>query len=150
MVVYAPAQLISAPAQLITAPAQPPATGVVVYTALLNCSVLSRSTSVSYGPVYSTVAHQVQDDEEEWRHSKVRREGRDHAHRKPTPGSVEASQSNLSSRRRRIQSLELFIFKLSSPVSLLECQCPPNRHLFVISMLSPSLHRSPKSQSPPA
>ena len=35
MVVYAPAQIISAPAQLITAPAQPPATGAVVYTALL-------------------------------------------------------------------------------------------------------------------
>ena len=30
-----PAQLITAPAQRITAPAQPPATEVVVYTALL-------------------------------------------------------------------------------------------------------------------
>ena len=30
----APAQIITAPAQLITAPAQPPATEVVVYTAL--------------------------------------------------------------------------------------------------------------------
>ena len=36
MIVYAPAQLISAPAQLITAPAQLPATGAVVYTALLK------------------------------------------------------------------------------------------------------------------
>ena len=33
---HAPAQIITAPAQLITAPAQPPATGVVVYTALLH------------------------------------------------------------------------------------------------------------------
>ena len=32
--ITAPAQLITAPTQLITAPAQPPATGVVVYTAL--------------------------------------------------------------------------------------------------------------------
>ena len=32
---HAPAQIITAPAQLITTPAQPPATGVVVYTALL-------------------------------------------------------------------------------------------------------------------
>ena len=35
MDVYAPAQIITAPAQLITAPAQPPATELVVYTALL-------------------------------------------------------------------------------------------------------------------
>ena len=34
MVINAPAQIITAPAQLITTPAQPPATGVVVYTAL--------------------------------------------------------------------------------------------------------------------
>ena len=34
MVINAPAQIITAPAQLITAPAQPPATGVVGYTAL--------------------------------------------------------------------------------------------------------------------
>ena len=33
--ITAPAKLITAPAQLITAPAQPPATGAVVYTALL-------------------------------------------------------------------------------------------------------------------
>ena len=32
---YAPAQIITAPAQIITAPAQTPATGAVVYTALL-------------------------------------------------------------------------------------------------------------------
>ena len=32
---HAPAQIITAPAQIITAPAQPPATGAVVYTALL-------------------------------------------------------------------------------------------------------------------
>ena len=36
MVVFAPAKTISAPAQLITAPAQPPATGAVVYTALIR------------------------------------------------------------------------------------------------------------------
>ena len=36
MEVYAPAQIITAPAQLITAPAQPPATGVVLYTALFS------------------------------------------------------------------------------------------------------------------
>ena len=35
MVVYAPAQIISAAVQLITAPAQLPATGAVVYAALL-------------------------------------------------------------------------------------------------------------------
>ena len=38
MVVSAPALIITAPAQLITAPAQPPATGVVVYTALVCLS----------------------------------------------------------------------------------------------------------------
>ena len=36
MDVHATAQIITAPAQLITAPAQPPATGVVVYTALFT------------------------------------------------------------------------------------------------------------------
>ena len=34
-IITAPAQIITAPAQIITAPAQPPATGAVVYTALL-------------------------------------------------------------------------------------------------------------------
>ena len=43
MDVSAPAQIVTAPAQLITAPAQPPATGVVVYTALF----LSGPYSVS-------------------------------------------------------------------------------------------------------
>ena len=33
---HAPAQIMTAPAQIITAPAQPPATGAVVYTALLS------------------------------------------------------------------------------------------------------------------
>ena len=36
MDITAPAKIITAPAQLITAPAQPPATGVVVYTALFS------------------------------------------------------------------------------------------------------------------
>merc|ERR1719374_88519 len=36
-IITAPAQIITAPAQVITAPAQPPATGAVVYTALLFC-----------------------------------------------------------------------------------------------------------------
>ena len=36
MDITAPTQIITAPAQLLTAPAQPPATGVVVYTALLG------------------------------------------------------------------------------------------------------------------
>ena len=40
----APAQLITAPAQLITAPAQPPATGVVVYTALFLLRLSYSST----------------------------------------------------------------------------------------------------------
>ena len=45
MVVYAPAQIISAPAQLITAAAQLPATGAVVFTALLRQeSQLNRMT----------------------------------------------------------------------------------------------------------
>ena len=35
-IITAPAQIITAPAQIITAPAQPPATGVVVYTALFS------------------------------------------------------------------------------------------------------------------
>ena len=35
-IIAAPAQIINAPAQIITAPAQPPATGAVVYTALLD------------------------------------------------------------------------------------------------------------------
>ena len=35
-IITAPAQIIAAPAQIITAPAQPPATGAVVYTALLK------------------------------------------------------------------------------------------------------------------
>ena len=35
MDVNAPAQLIAAPAQIITAPTEPPATGAVLYTALL-------------------------------------------------------------------------------------------------------------------
>ena len=40
MDINAPAQFITAPAQLITAAAQPPATGVVVYTALfLNLEI---------------------------------------------------------------------------------------------------------------
>ena len=41
-IIIAPARIITAPAQFTTAPAQPPATGVVVYTALfLHGSVLS-------------------------------------------------------------------------------------------------------------
>ena len=40
-IITAPAQLITAPAQLITAPAQPPATGVVVYTALFSKRLLA-------------------------------------------------------------------------------------------------------------
>ena len=44
-IIAAPAQLNTAPAQLNTAPPQPPATGVVVYTALLirNCSKTSKA-----------------------------------------------------------------------------------------------------------
>ena len=42
MDITAPAQIITAPAQLITAPAQPPATGVVVYTALFPNYLLNR------------------------------------------------------------------------------------------------------------
>ena len=41
MDITAPAQIITAPAQHNTAPAQPPATGVVVYTALF--SILAHS-----------------------------------------------------------------------------------------------------------
>ena len=41
MALYAPAQIIYALAQLITAPAQPPATGAVVYTALLGVDDLN-------------------------------------------------------------------------------------------------------------
>ena len=41
MDITAPAQIITAPAQLITAPAQPPATGVVVYTALFLFKLIS-------------------------------------------------------------------------------------------------------------
>ena len=49
-IISAPAQLITAPAQLITAPAQPPATGVVVYTALLQFfSVLDHSAVAKKG-----------------------------------------------------------------------------------------------------
>ena len=49
MDVNAPAQLITAPAQFITAPAQPPATGVVVYTALfdLQAHVLNLAMAIS-------------------------------------------------------------------------------------------------------
>ena len=39
MDVSSPALIITAPAQLITAPAQPPATGVVVYTALFHTQI---------------------------------------------------------------------------------------------------------------
>ena len=42
MIVFAPAQIIFAPAQIITAPTQMPATGAVVYTALLNLDGLYR------------------------------------------------------------------------------------------------------------
>ena len=44
-IITAPAQLITAPAQLITAPAQPPATGVVVYTALFIHSFINLFVS---------------------------------------------------------------------------------------------------------
>ena len=43
-----PAQLITAPAQLITAPAQPPATKVVVYTALFLNFVPFRKKYLRY------------------------------------------------------------------------------------------------------
>ena len=69
--------------------------------------------TVSYGPAYPTVAHQ--DDEKERRPSDNAARRESHAHRKSTPGSagsVEASQFNLSSRWRQIQSLELFNLNL--------------------------------------
>ena len=45
-IITAPAQLITAPAQLIMAPAQPPATKVVVYTALFHFFLpISATTS---------------------------------------------------------------------------------------------------------
>ena len=42
-VMAAPAQIITAPAQIITGPAQPPATEVVVYTALFQLYAVSTS-----------------------------------------------------------------------------------------------------------
>ena len=45
-IITAPAQIITAPAQLIMAPAQPPATKVVVYTALFHFFLpISATTS---------------------------------------------------------------------------------------------------------
>ena len=52
MDVNAPAQITTAPAQLITAPAQPPAKGVVVYTALFfykkNADVVYETINLRY------------------------------------------------------------------------------------------------------
>ena len=50
MVVHAPALISSAPAQLITAPAQPPATGVVVYTALFFHMLYEVTASTLHRP----------------------------------------------------------------------------------------------------
>ena len=50
----APVQIITAPAQLLTAPAQPPATEVVVYTALFFLNVRSCEAHRAMCRIYET------------------------------------------------------------------------------------------------
>ena len=66
MDVNASAQLITATAQLITAPVQPPATGVVVYTALFR-----YSNCVSWmGGLINRLTHPITDMQEHISHPK--------------------------------------------------------------------------------